>query len=89
MCGVEDEPRPTHTAIAPPGVHTEPVLTQPRMEALIHIDTVCSMCSVGSFKSSGTAVVSLTFIFRTEDTLVDAPGLSNPSAAHFLAPQTR
>lgn len=39
MCGIEDEPRPTHTAIAPPGVHTDPVLTQPRLEALIHIYT--------------------------------------------------
>lgn len=39
MCGVEDEPRPTDTAIAPPGVHTDPVLTQPRLEALIHIYT--------------------------------------------------
>lgn len=37
--GIEDEPRLTHTAIAPPGVHTDPVLTQPRLEALIHIYT--------------------------------------------------
>lgn len=37
MRGVEDEPQPTHTAIAPPGVHTDAVLTQPRLEALIHV----------------------------------------------------
>lgn len=39
MCGVEDEPQPTHTAKASPGVHTDPVLTQPRLEALIHVYT--------------------------------------------------
>ena len=37
--GVEDEPLPTHTAIAPPGVHTDPVLTQARLQALIHFYT--------------------------------------------------
>lgn len=39
MCGVENEPQPTHTAKAPPGVYTDPVLTQPRLEALIHVYT--------------------------------------------------
>lgn len=39
MWGVEDEPQPAHAAIAPPGVHTDAVLTQPRLQALIHVYT--------------------------------------------------
>lgn len=34
-------------------------------------------------------VLLYTCDLRTDDTVIDAPGLSDPSAAHFLAPKAR
>lgn len=86
MRGVQYVSLPADTTVAPPSVHTVAVLTEAWLQTLININT---LGAVDPLKSSRTAPIdSISFVRGTEDTLVDAPGQSNPSAAGVLTPES-